>query len=245
MSVLVSLEEINTDEDGPAIVFHCRTGKGRTTTAMAIGGLIVCHKKVSICHCSCFAQITGMFWSIQFYLCHESTISADGESLESFIKIFWLLAVLARQTPSCISCGASLCFSLCVQNRDFLMERNLVKKRECHCQTRATPKATMRYFCVQIIFVLFLLFAAKRICPHCCKDNAVLSFLLVLQVVQQLIRCIPNGQQVKREVDFILDQCSDTMTPMHYHIREVIFVTYNKVKTSLAFNELMRMPSVN
>ena len=48
MSVLNNLEEIYTDEDGPAIVFQCRTGKGRTTTAMAIGGLIVCHKKVSL-----------------------------------------------------------------------------------------------------------------------------------------------------------------------------------------------------
>ena len=34
---------------------------------------------------------------------------------------------------------------------------------------------------------------------------------------------------MKREVDFVLDQCSDTMTPMHYHLREVILVTYNKV----------------
>lgn len=51
------------------------------------------------------------------------------------------------------------------------------------------------------------------------------------QVVQQLIRRIPEGHQVKREVDFILNQISDTMTPMHYHIREVIFVTYNKVSS--------------
>ena len=49
------------------------------------------------------------------------------------------------------------------------------------------------------------------------------------QIVQQLVRRIPDGHQVKREVDFILNQISDTMTPMHYHIREVIFVTYNKV----------------
>ena len=34
---------------------------------------------------------------------------------------------------------------------------------------------------------------------------------------------------MKREVDFILDQCSDTMTPMHYHMREVVLVTFNKV----------------
>jgi len=50
-------------------------------------------------------------------------------------------------------------------------------------------------------------------------------------VVQQLVRRIPDGHQVKREVDFILNQISDTMTPMHYHIREVIFVTYNKVSS--------------
>jgi len=49
------------------------------------------------------------------------------------------------------------------------------------------------------------------------------------QVVQQLVRRIPDGHQVKREVDFILNQISDTMTPMHYHMREEIFVTYNKV----------------
>ena len=50
-----------------------------------------------------------------------------------------------------------------------------------------------------------------------------------MQIVQEVVRRIPNGQQVKREVDFVLDQCSDTMTPMHYHLREVILVTYNKV----------------
>jgi len=52
-----------------------------------------------------------------------------------------------------------------------------------------------------------------------------------LQVVQDLVRRIPDGHQVKREVDFILNQISDTMTPMHYHIREVIFVTLNKVRS--------------
>lgn len=44
-------------------------------------------------------------------------------------------------------------------------------------------------------------------------------------------------------MDFILDQCSDTMTPMHYHIREVIFVTYNKMKkakTEAEFHILMK-----
>ena len=52
---------------------------------------------------------------------------------------------------------------------------------------------------------------------------------LTVQVVQDLARRIPDGHQVKREVDFILNQISDTMTPMHYHIREVIFVKLNKV----------------
>lgn len=45
MHVISQLEEVNTDEDGPAFVFQCRTGKGRTTTAMAIAGLIISHKK--------------------------------------------------------------------------------------------------------------------------------------------------------------------------------------------------------
>jgi len=59
-----------------------------------------------------------------------------------------------------------------------------------------------------------------------------------LQVVQELVRRIPDGHQVKREVDFILNQISDTMTPMHYHIREVIFVTYNKVRRRLIAGSL-------
>lgn len=45
---------------------------------------------------------------------------------------------------------------------------------------------------------------------------------------------LPNGQQVKREVDFVLDECFETMSPMHFHIREVIFVTYNKVSKNIA-----------
>jgi len=53
-------------------------------------------------------------------------------------------------------------------------------------------------------------------------------------VVQQLVRRIPDGHQVKREVDFILNQISDTMTPMHYHMREIIFVNYNKASLYLS-----------
>ncbi|KAK3090769.1 hypothetical protein FSP39_014489 [Pinctada imbricata] len=62
-------------------------------------------------------------------------------------------------------------------------------------------------------------------------------------IVQKLIRLLPNGHQVKREVDFILDECFETMSPMHFHIREVIFVTYNKAlkaKTEEEKHELKR-----
>lgn len=45
--VLNNLHEIYTDEDGPAIVFSCELGKGRTTTGMAIAALIYCNKKVN------------------------------------------------------------------------------------------------------------------------------------------------------------------------------------------------------
>ena len=46
LTVVTSQRHLYSDEDGPAFVFQCRTGKGRTTTAMAIAGLIVCHLKV-------------------------------------------------------------------------------------------------------------------------------------------------------------------------------------------------------
>ncbi|XP_022101422.1 paladin-like [Acanthaster planci] len=51
-------------------------------------------------------------------------------------------------------------------------------------------------------------------------------------VVMNLVRRLPLGSQVKREVDLMLDKCSETMTPMHYHQRETIFSTYNKVKSA-------------
>lgn len=49
LSILNNLHEIYTDEDGPAIVFNCELGKGRTTTGMAIAALIYCNKKVNTC----------------------------------------------------------------------------------------------------------------------------------------------------------------------------------------------------
>lgn len=48
LSILNNLHEIYTDEDGPAIVFNCELGKGRTTTGMAIAALIYCNKKVNM-----------------------------------------------------------------------------------------------------------------------------------------------------------------------------------------------------
>ncbi|XP_071106895.1 paladin-like [Haliotis cracherodii] len=51
-------------------------------------------------------------------------------------------------------------------------------------------------------------------------------------IVQKLVRVLPEGQQVKREVDLVLDQVFETMSPMHFHLREVIFVTYNKIKSA-------------
>ena len=45
---------------------------------------------------------------------------------------------------------------------------------------------------------------------------------------------------MKREVDFMLDEIFNTMTPMMFHMREIIFVTFNKVmwmKTHLMFSE--------
>ena len=44
---------------------------------------------------------------------------------------------------------------------------------------------------------------------------------------------LPSGQQVKREVDFMLDEIFNTMTPMMFHMREIIFVTFNKVRRDI------------
>ncbi|KAI0240998.1 Paladin [Lamellibrachia satsuma] len=128
LNIVRGQDDLRIDEDGPAIVFHCRTGKNRTTTAMVIAGLIVC-------------QIKGFPYGTK-----------PGEE-----------------------------------------------------ERVSLPNASYT------------------------KGNYM--------VVQELVRRIPNGQQVKREVDFVLDQCSDTMTPMHYHLREVILVAYNKVKKAKTAEE--------
>ncbi|KAF8570163.1 hypothetical protein P879_05344 [Paragonimus westermani] len=48
------------------------------------------------------------------------------------------------------------------------------------------------------------------------------------EIIQSLVRRIPNGNQVKREVDYVLDKCFDSMSMMHFHIREGIYFTYSK-----------------
>ncbi|XP_076856649.1 paladin [Brachyhypopomus gauderio] len=52
------------------------------------------------------------------------------------------------------------------------------------------------------------------------------------EVVMQLVRRLPDGHQMKREVDMALDSVSETMTPMHYHLREIIISTYRQIKSS-------------
>lgn len=55
-----------------------------------------------------------------------------------------------------------------------------------------------------------------------------------VQVVMQLVRLLPDGHKMKREVDMALDSVSETMTPMHYHLREIIISTYRQVHKHLA-----------
>ncbi|KAM6897271.1 paladin isoform 2-T2 [Xenentodon cancila] len=50
------------------------------------------------------------------------------------------------------------------------------------------------------------------------------------KVVMQLVRLLPDGHRMKREVDLALDSVSETMTPMHYHLREIIICTYRQIK---------------
>lgn len=61
------------------------------------------------------------------------------------------------------------------------------------------------------------------------NDLQLVTFFLK-QVVEKLIWMLPDGHQVKREVDLVLDRLFETMSPMHFHLREVIFVVFNKVK---------------
>lgn len=45
----------------------------------------------------------------------------------------------------------------------------------------------------------------------------------------KVVQLLPDGHRVKKEVDAALDIVSETMTPMHYHLREIIICTYRQV----------------
>lgn len=57
------------------------------------------------------------------------------------------------------------------------------------------------------------------------------------QVVMKVIQLLPDGHLVKKEVDAALDTVSETMTPMHYHLREVIISTYRQAKAMPSLTE--------
>lgn len=62
--------------------------------------------------------------------------------------------------------------------------------------------------------------------PH---PPLVFSVLSWPQVVMKVVQLLPDGHRVKKEVDAALDTVSETMTPMHYHLREIIICTYRQV----------------
>uniref|UniRef100_A0A671XYW6 Paladin n=1 Tax=Sparus aurata TaxID=8175 RepID=A0A671XYW6_SPAAU len=61
------------------------------------------------------------------------------------------------------------------------------------------------------------------------------------EVVMQLVRLLPDGHRMKREVDMALDSVSETMTPMHYHLREVIISTYRQIKSGKTERECQQL----
>lgn len=49
----------------------------------------------------------------------------------------------------------------------------------------------------------------------------------------KVVQILPDGHRMKKEVDMALDTVSETMTPMHYHLREIIICTYRQVRLML------------
>ncbi|CAH8657737.1 unnamed protein product [Heterobilharzia americana] len=49
-------------------------------------------------------------------------------------------------------------------------------------------------------------------------------------IIGRLIRMLPRGHQLKREVDYVLDRCYESMSMMHFHTREEIYFTYVKAR---------------
>ncbi|XP_036121219.1 paladin [Molossus molossus] len=61
------------------------------------------------------------------------------------------------------------------------------------------------------------------------------------EVVMKVVQLLPEGHCVKKEVDAALDTVSETMTPMHYHLREIIICTYRQVKAAKSEQEARRL----
>ncbi|KAL3967842.1 hypothetical protein ACER0C_029875 [Sarotherodon galilaeus] len=61
------------------------------------------------------------------------------------------------------------------------------------------------------------------------------------EIVMQLVRLLPDGHRMKREVDMALDTVSETMTPMHYHLREIIICTYRQIKSGKTEKECQQL----
>ncbi|XP_025065019.1 paladin isoform X1 [Alligator sinensis] len=58
------------------------------------------------------------------------------------------------------------------------------------------------------------------------------------EVVMKVVQLLPEGHRIKKEVDMALDTVSETMTPMHYHLREIIVCTYRQGKTAKEEKEM-------
>ncbi|KAI4550218.1 hypothetical protein MJT46_018944 [Ovis ammon polii x Ovis aries] len=61
------------------------------------------------------------------------------------------------------------------------------------------------------------------------------------EVVMKVVQLLPDGHRVKREVDAALDTVSETMTPMHYHLREIIICTFRQAKAAKSEQEARRL----
>uniref|UniRef100_A0A8D2DN05 Paladin n=1 Tax=Sciurus vulgaris TaxID=55149 RepID=A0A8D2DN05_SCIVU len=61
------------------------------------------------------------------------------------------------------------------------------------------------------------------------------------QVVMEVVQLLPDGHRMKKEVDAALDTVSETMTPMHYHLREIIICTYRQAKAAKEEQEAQRL----
>lgn len=58
------------------------------------------------------------------------------------------------------------------------------------------------------------------------------------EVVMKIVQLLPDGHKIKKEVDMALDAVSETMTPMHYHLREIIICAYRQIKTAKSVKEM-------